>query len=150
MARQAASDPGRGAATTFVDTNVLVYAHDASEPAKQLVARGALRGLWATGSGRLSTQVLQEFYVVATGKSSLAVRPADAREIVRLYSAWPVVTVDPVLILTASELHERASISFWDALIVAAAQRAGADEILTEDHSHGEIIDGVRVVNPFR
>ncbi len=150
MARQAASDPGRGAATTFVDTNVLVYAHDASEPAKQLAARGALEELWATGSGRLSTQVLQEFYVVATGKSSLAVRPADAREIVRLYSAWPVVTVDPVLILTASELHERASISFWDALIVAAAQRAGADEILTEDHSHGEIIDGVRVVNPFR
>jgi predicted nucleic acid-binding protein len=150
MARRAASNPGRGAATKFVDTNVLVYAHDASEPAKQLVAREALGELWATGAGRLSTQVLQEFYVVATGKSSLAVRPADAREIVRLYSAWPVVTVDPVLILTASELHERASISFWDALIVAAAQRAGADEILTEDLSDGEIIDGVRIVNPFR
>lgn len=149
MARRVASSPDRGA-ITFVDTNVLVYAHDASEPAKQLAARQCLDRLWAMGTGALSTQVLQEFYVVATGKGSPAMRPADAREIVRLYSAWPVVTVDPVLILTASELHERRSMSFWDALIVAAAQRAGADEILTEDLSDGEVIDGVRIVNPFR
>ncbi len=133
-----------------MDTNILVYAHDGSEPAKQRVARQRLGDLWATRTGVVSTQVLQEFYVVATGRSSLAMPSADAREIVRLYSAWPVVTVDPVLILTATELHERASISIWDAMIMAAAQRAGADEILTEDLSDGEPIDGVRIVNPFR
>jgi predicted nucleic acid-binding protein len=76
--------------------------------------------------------------------------PADAREIVRLYSAWPVVTLDEVAILTAGELQVRRSIAFWDALIVAAAQLAGADEILTEDLSHGEVVEGVRIVNPFR
>lgn len=149
MARRGPSSSG-GGPVTFVDTNVLIYAHDASEPAKQLVAREALARLWDTRTGILSTQVLQEFYAVATGRSSLPMRPAHAREIVRLYSAWPVVTVDPVLILAATDLHEHRSISFWDALIVVAAQQAGADTILTEDLSDGDVIDGVRIVNPFR
>lgn len=134
---------------TFVDTNVLVYAHDRSEAVKQAQAREALEGLWATGTGVLSTQVLQEFYAVATGKQRIPMPPADAREIVALYSTWPVVTLDPTIILAATQLHEAGSISFWDALIVEAARVAGAARVLSEDLADGQEFDGVRVVNPF-
>ena len=134
---------------TFVDTNILVYAHDASEPTKQPQARAVLEELWFTGNGTLSTQVLQEFYVVATSRQRIAMSPAEAREIVALYSAWPIVTIDPAIILAATRMHERRSISFWDALIVEAARVAGADRILSEDLTTGEAIDGVRIVNPF-
>lgn len=134
---------------TFVDTNVLVYAHDASEPAKQPIARAALERLWSTRTGLVSTQVLQEFYVVATSAHKLAMSPSDAREIVDLYSAWPVVVIEPVLILAASRLHETARISFWDALIVEAARVAGASRILSEDLAHAQRFEGIRVENPF-
>lgn len=133
----------------FVDTNVLVYAHDTSDPAKQARARAVLEDLWANGTGLLSTQVLQEFYVVATGKQRIAMAPALAREIVGTYSAWPIVTIDPTLILGATWIHETRSISFWDALILESARVGGAAMILSEDLGHGETIGGVRVLNPF-
>lgn len=136
--------------TAFVDTNVLVYAHDASEPAKQALAQAALGHLWSGRNGALSTQVLQEFYSVATGKLKPAMSPAEAREIVELYSAWPVVLIEPSLILTASKLQEQHQLSFWDALIVEAARVAGAVRLLTEDLNDGQEIQGVRIENPFR
>lgn len=135
---------------TFVDTNVLVYAHDASETVKQPQARAALEALWATGNGVLSTQVLQEFYAVATGRQRIAMRPAEAGEIVALYSTWPVVTLDPTIILAAIRLNEERSISFWDALIVEAARVAGATRVLSEDLADGQDFDGVRIASPFR
>jgi predicted nucleic acid-binding protein len=135
--------------TTFVDTNVLVCAHDASDPIKHRRAREALARLWDTRAGVLSTQVLQEFYVVATAQHKLAMRPAEAREVVELYSAWPVVLLEPSLILTASRLHEQRSISLWDALIVEAARVAGAVRILSEHLRAGEDFDGIQVVDPF-
>ena len=134
---------------TFVDTNVLVYAHDASEHARNPLARAVLEGLWSTRTGVISTQVLQEFYVVATSPHKLGMSPSDAREVVDLYSAWPVVVLDPILILAASRLQETATISFWDALIVEAARVAGAVRILSEDLAHGQLFEGVRVENPF-
>ncbi len=134
---------------TFVDTNVLVYARDASEPAKQQLARAALESLWESGTGVISTQVLQEFYAVATGRLRTPLSPAEAREVVERYSAWPVVTIEPLLIKAASHIHERHRISFWDALIVQAAVVAGADTLLTEDLRAGQSIQGVRVVDPF-
>ena len=134
---------------TFVDTNVLVYAHDASEQARQPLARAALEGLSSTRTGVISTQVLQEFYVVATSPNKLRMSPSEAREIIDLYSVWPVVVLDPVLILAASRLHETATISFWDALIVEAARVAGAGRILSEDLAHGQLFEGIRVENPF-
>ena len=76
---------------TFVDTNVLLYAHDASEAEKQPIARALIEELWADGSGVLSTQVLQEFYVVATRKFRPPLGRTEAREIVALYATWPVV-----------------------------------------------------------
>ena len=134
---------------TFVDTNVLAYAHDASETEKQPIARAVLEGLWADRSGVVSTQVLQEFYVVATRKFHPPMRRTEAREIVALYSTWPVVQVDVELILDAATLEDEAQLSFWDALIVEAARRAGADRIVSEDFGTGRQIAGIAIVNPF-
>ncbi len=136
--------------TTFIDTNVLVYAHDASDVLKQRVAQDVLQRLWADGSGVMSAQILQEFYSVATSKLKPAMSRSDAREVVELYSAWPIVLIAPPLILTASQLQERYRLSFWDALIVEAARVAGAERLLTEDLQHGQDIEGVRIEDPFR
>jgi predicted nucleic acid-binding protein len=134
---------------TFVDTNVLVYAHDRSETRKQPVAQALLDGLWRTRNGVLSTQVLQEFYVVATRKFDPPMRGSAAREIVALYGEWPIVQVDVALVLAASKLEERHSFSFWDALVVEAARRCGATRLLTEDLQAGRRIGGVSIENPF-
>jgi predicted nucleic acid-binding protein len=136
--------------TTFVDTNILVYAHDASETVKQPTARDLLDQLWAERRGTLSTQILQEFYAVATRKLASPMSRGEAREIIGLYSAWPVVVIDSLLILNASQLEEEHQISFWDALVLEAARVAGAELLLTEDMQHGRVIEGVRIENPFR
>lgn len=134
---------------TFVDTNVLAYAHDRSETRKQPVAQAQLEELWRDRTGVLSTQVLQELYVVATRKLATPIPRTTARRIVALYAEWPVVQVDVPLILAASDLEERHTLSFWDALVVEAARRAGATRLLTEDLQAGRRIAGVRVENPF-
>jgi predicted nucleic acid-binding protein len=134
---------------TFVDTNVLVYAHDRSESRKQPMAQALLEGLWASRTGALSTQVLQEFYVVATRKFDPPMSRRAAREVVALYGMWPLVQVDLPLILTASRLEERHKLSFWDALVVEAARRAGATRLISEDLQSGRLIGGVRIENPF-
>ena len=134
---------------TFVDTNVLAYAYDRSETGKQPLAQACLRTLWRDRTGTLSTQVLQEFYVVATRKLPVPMRRATARRIVTLYAEWPVVEVDVPLILAASELEARHTLSFWDALIVEAARRAGATRLVTEDLQAGRRVAGVRIENPF-
>lgn len=134
---------------TFVDTNVLVYAHDQSEGHKQPLAQALLEELWAGRTGVLSTQVLQEFYVVATRKFNPPMSRRAAREIVALYASWPLIQVDLPLILMASELEERHKLSFWDALVVEAARRAGAVRLVSEDLQAGRVIGGVRIENPF-
>jgi predicted nucleic acid-binding protein len=134
---------------TFVDTNVLAYAYDRSEAAKQPVARALLEALWRDRAGVLSTQVLQELYVLATRKFDPPMPRAAARELVVVYASWPVVQVDVPLVLAASELEERHTLSFWDALVVEAARRAGATRLVTEDLQAGRRIGGVAVENPF-
>ena len=134
---------------TFVDTNVLLYAHDGSETEKQPIARALLKRLWAARTGVVSTQVLQEFYVVATRKFDPPIARAEARELVALYAAWPVIQVDVELILDAAALEERETLSFWDALIVEAARRAGAVQLLSEDLQGGRRIAGIVLENPF-
>ncbi len=134
---------------TFVDTNILVYAHDRSEEVKQPLARALLEELWATRAGVLSTQVLQEFYAVATRKFDPPMRAGAARQMVAVYASWPVVQVDVPLILAGSELAERHRISFWDALIVEAARRAGASILATEDLPAGGRVGDVHILNPF-
>jgi predicted nucleic acid-binding protein len=136
--------------TTFVDSNVLVYAHDLSETERRPVAQRLLDELWETRSGVVSTQVLSEFYVVATRKFDPPLARRHAREVVAAYSAWPVVEVDPALILAASTLEERHRLSFWDALVVEAAVRAGATRVVSEDLQTGRRIRNLLVENPFR
>jgi predicted nucleic acid-binding protein len=135
--------------TSFVDTNILVYAHDASETVKQPIASDLLGRLWAERGGAISTQILQEFYVVATRKLARPMSSPEAREIVALYGAWPVVVIDSSLILNATRIEEQHRLSFWDALVLEAARVAGAQLVLTEDLQHGRVIEGVRVENPF-
>jgi len=136
-------------AITFVDTNVLIYAYNAADPAKQRATQAALVSLWDARIGAVSTQILQEFYSVATTKLRPAMSHDEAREVVSLYTAWPVVLIEPSLILTASRLVERHKLSFWDALMVEAARTAGASRLLTEDLNHGQVIEGVRIESPF-
>ena len=137
------------ASRAFVDTNVLLYAHDASETVKQPIARSVLEALWQEGTGALSTQVLQEFYVVATKKLRRPLARDEAREIVQLYATWPVVVIDPMLVLAATRIEEGHQLSFWDALIVEAARISGAERLITEDLQAGRVVEGVRFENPF-
>lgn len=135
-------------ARTFVDTNVLVYAVDQNEAGKRQAAIGAVAAL-SPGVGVVSAQVLQEFYVTATRKIVDPLTHLEAaREVGRL-ARFRVVPHDAALVLSAIDLRERAGISLWDALIVRAASSAGCERVLTEDLSHGQLIDGVRVENPF-
>lgn len=133
---------------TFIDTNVLVYADDRSAGAKGDVARALVHELMTTRHGVLSTQVLQEYFVVATKK--LGVAAEHVRRKIELLSSLEVVRPDVGDVLAAVDLTRLRSISFWDALIVRAAEVAGCSLLLSEDLSHGEVISGVRVKNPFR
>ena len=133
----------------FVDTNVFVYAHDPSETLRQPVAQALVAELWRTRSGALSTQVLQEFYVVATRKFDPPMSRREARHLVDAYGHWQLIQVDVALILAASQLEERHTLSFWDALIVEAARRAGANRLVSEDLQTGRRLAGVLIDNPF-
>lgn len=138
-----------GDARTFVDTNVLLYAHDPSSAPKHEVARGHLTRLWQTGQGVLSVQVLQEFYVNATRKVAIPLSAVDARLVVSTYAVWPVHRPGAEHVLSASELQERYQVSFWDGLILVSAASLGATRLLTEDLQHGQMIAGIRIENPF-
>jgi predicted nucleic acid-binding protein len=134
---------------TFVDTNIVVYAHDLDAGHKHKKAKAILESLWETKSGVLSTQVLQEFYVTLTKKIPRPLDRSIARRIVRIYFAWDVVVNHPELILQASEIEESHKISFWDALIISAAFSRNVDTILTEDLNHGQYVEGILIKNPF-
>jgi predicted nucleic acid-binding protein len=133
----------------FVDTNVLVYARDDADRAKHDRAGAWMRHLWESGSGRLSTQVLQEFYVTTTRKLRPGLAPEDARADVRDLLAWQPLVTTAAELEAAWAVEERFGLSFWDALIVASAQSASCDTLLTEDLQHGLEIDGLIVLDPF-
>ena len=136
--------------TCFVDTNVLVYARDASEPAKQPAAERWLRLLWATRAGRVSSQVLNEYYSVVTEKLRPGLGRDEARADVRNLMAWAPLPTDGAVVEGAWTVQDRYRLSWWDSLIVSAAQVAGCAWLLTEDIQHGQVLDGVTVVDPFR
>jgi predicted nucleic acid-binding protein len=135
--------------TVFVDTNVLVYAEDRAQPDKHLAARRWLRELWMRRRGRLSTQVLNEFYVTVTRKLAPAMPAGDARAEVRRFQRWQPWLVDHATVESAWAVESRFGLHFWDALMVASAQQQGCRWLLTEDLQHDEVFDTVRVVNPF-
>ncbi|HZR54307.1 MAG TPA: PIN domain-containing protein [Streptosporangiaceae bacterium] len=135
---------------TFIDTNVLVYAHDTDAGDRHAAAKVLLARLWDNRSGFLSTQVLQEFYAVVTRKFKPAMPRPKARAIVAAYGEWCAVATDPQLIVSASRLEEEHTLAFWDALIVQAAIQAGAERLLSEDLQDGRRFGALAIENPFR
>ena len=134
----------------FVDTNVLVSARDVCEPATQPAAERWLRVLRATRSGRVSSQVLNQYYSVVTEKLRPGIGRDEARADVRNLMAWAPVPTDGAVVEGACTVQDRYGLSWWDALVASAAQVAGCAWLLTEDLQHGEVLDGVTVVDPFR
>lgn len=133
----------------FVDTNVLVYLRDSTEPEKQRAAAEWMGRLWESGSGRVSGQVLREYYVTVTAKLEPGLRPAEAREDVTALGAWKPLHADADLFEEAWSAQDRFGFSFWDAMVVAAARRLGCDTLLTEDLQDGQDLDGLVVRSPF-
>lgn len=135
-------------ARVFVDANVLIYAFDDADLKKQESARTWREELWKSRAGRISFQVLQEFYVKVRQKWPAAADAARAE--VRDLLTWRPLAVDAGLLERAWRIQDRYQLSFWDALIVAAAKVSSCRYLLTEDLQAGQNLDGVVVVNPFR
>ena len=133
----------------FVDSNVLVYAHDSGAGERHDIARDLVLELWRDRSGVISTQVLQETYVNLRHKAARPLAVDEALELVSEYLAWDVVVNDGTSVLEAIRLEARYRISFWDALIVAAANASGVATLLSEDLGHGQRYGAVTVRNPF-
>jgi predicted nucleic acid-binding protein len=136
-------------ALVFVDTNVLLYAFDEADPSKRDLSRAWLAACWRGRCGRLSTQVLNEFYSNARKKFAAAISAGDARSEVRRYQQWKPWLIDQATVETAWAVESRCGINYWDALLVAAAQHLGCTLLLTEDLQHDQRIDRLRIVNPF-
>ena len=133
----------------FVDTNILVYAYDASAEEKHRTALGIVRNLWKSGKGILSTQVLQEFFVTVVQKIPRPIDDEMALGIIRDLTHWRIVVNDVDTIIGAISIRSKHRLSFWDSMIVVAAISGGADILLTEDLSHHQEIGEIRVQNPF-
>jgi predicted nucleic acid-binding protein len=133
----------------FVDTNSLLYAHDSSAGERHRRARALIEHLWDTRSGVLSTQVLQEFAVNLRRKVDPPVDSGEVRDIIADYLTWTVVTNGGEAILAALDLERRYQLSFWDSLIIAAAQSAGVNVLYSEDLGDGQRYGTVTVVNPL-
>lgn len=135
---------------SFVDTNILLYAHDESTGEKHVRAKAIVAELWSSGSGVISTQVLQELCVNLRRKTAIPPPIEDIRAILQDYLIWKVIVNDARSVIEALALQDRYSISFWDALIIYAAEAADANILYSEDLSHGRQYGTIRVINPFR
>jgi len=136
---------------TFVDTNILIYAHDVEQGQKHQIARDILIGLMQDRSGALSPQVLQEFYVQATRASRPD--PITHQQAVRLiesFRRFPVQDITSAILMAALDTRQRFRLSYWDSAIIEASRAMGCTEVLSEDMGDGQDYAGVRVTNPFR
>jgi len=136
-------------ALTFVDTNILVYGHDRSAGQKHERAARILLDLWETGLGIPSTRVLQEFFVTVTTKIPRPLDLDQAEEVINDLLLWNVVVNDTRAIRSAIDLQRRYRYTFWDSLIIQAAISGGAGVLLSEDLQSGQVIDSLKIVNPF-
>ena len=137
-------------ANVFVDTNVLVYARDSAEPAKQSIASSLMARLWHDQSGRISMQVLSEYYVTVTRKFKPGLPRDEAWEDVQGFFPWQPQVMDADVLRLAREIEKRHRVSWWDSLIIAAAQKQHCTVLLTEDMQDGMRFGTVKVQNPFR
>jgi len=133
----------------FVDTNILVYAHDRVSGNKNNRAKALIENLWSTGCGVISTQVLQEACINLRRKSANQLTVKETQSLIEDYMKWEIVVNTPTSVIEALANETRYQISFWDALILHAAESAGAAILYSEDFSNGQIYGSVRVVNPL-
>jgi len=133
----------------FLDTNILLYAYDAGSPAKRAVAAQIVEDLWKSGNGILSTQVLQDLFVNITKKVPRPLPVPAAREIIKDFLTWKVVTAEGRTILRAIDLHEKSKYAFWDSLVIQSAAEGGARWLLSEDLKDGQRIGNLTIRNPF-
>jgi predicted nucleic acid-binding protein len=134
----------------FVDANVLVYAFDGSAGAKKARAEALVTRLWDSGTGCLSVQVLQEFFVTITRKVPRPLPIETAAERIREFTTWPVFSPGAHDVLAAIVLQQQSRLSFWDAMVVHAAAEAGCEILWSEDLNDGQQIRGLQVRNPFQ
>ncbi|MGH9606202.1 MAG: PIN domain-containing protein [Terracidiphilus sp.] len=132
---------------SFIDTNILVYTDDPGDPAKHSRAIGLVGDLLRQRTGVVSLQVLQEYFTTAMGKLKLAADVAKRR--IEAFARMQVVEPKLTDILAAIDLHRLHRVTYWDALILRTASQSGCRILLSEDMPHGQVIDGVRIVNPF-
>jgi predicted nucleic acid-binding protein len=135
---------------TFVDTNILVYAHDSSAGLKHKKAVRIFVDLWETKLGILSTQVLQEFFVIVTNKIPRPLHQDKAEELIIHLLKWKVIVNDGQSILSAIDIQRRYNYPFWDSLIIQAAIAGKANVLLSENFQGGQVIESMRIVNPFQ
>lgn len=133
---------------TFIDTNIMIYAHDIDARAKNDIAKAVLRELWSERTGVLSMQVLQEFYINVTRKIASPLSKDSARRVVTSYATWCMETT-PTELSSAFRIEDESRIGFWDALIVSSAVKSGATRLLSEDLNAGQRIAGITIENPF-
>ena len=133
----------------FLDTNVIVYAHDRSSGKKHTIAMEIMEYLWERKKGVISVQVMQEFYVCVTTKILKPLPLKVARKILEYLLNWDVIINDEYIIIKAINLQEKYRFSFWDSLIVQSAIQSQAYTLFSEDLSDGQIIKNVKIVNPF-
>jgi predicted nucleic acid-binding protein len=139
--------PVAGSSRAFLDTNILVYADDAKVPAKQSKALELIEEHLRLRTGVISIQVLQEYFTAVVRKLNLDVVLAKRK--VAIYARLHVLEPRVGSVLSAIDLHRLHGVSFWDALILQSAKEAGCGVLLTEDMQHGQVVDGVRIVDPF-
>jgi len=134
----------------FVDTNILIYAHDRAAGPKHERARQLIEHLWATGQGALSTQVLQELCINLRRRVAHPLPSGEIAKLIEDYLSWEIVVNTPQAIVAALGIEARYKISYWDALILHAAESCGAAVLYSEDLSHRQRYGAVDVVNPLR
>lgn len=134
----------------FVDTNLLVYYRDASEPVKQPIAAEWLTWLWDNKCGRLSFQVLNEYYVTVTQKLKPGLSREDARSDIRNLTTWQPIAIEQKIMELAWEVQAKHQFSWWDALIISAAQFADCRYLLSEDMQHQQQLNNLIIINPFQ
>jgi len=134
----------------FVDTNILVYAHDRSAGLKHQRAQALVESLWESGQGVLSTQVLQELCINLRRKASKPLPVSEVRQLIRDYSTWEIMTNTSESVLAALDIEARYKTSLWDALIIQSAEASGASVLYSEDLSDGQKYGALRLVNPLK
>lgn len=134
----------------FLDTNLLVYAYDTQDRRKLTIAQEWVEKSIRTGKGVLSAQVLSEFFVVVTRRIKNPLPAGEAQECIHIFGRLEVVEIDRLLVHQSIDLHRQYRVSYWDAMIIAAAERAGCSKVLSEDLNEGQRYNAIEIQNPFR